>query len=136
MSSIIGFFGWESRLAAQAPIIKNIRTAQPDVGISNKDMQNICSSALSALFNQPTTIINVDGIENGLMHLSYTLPTDNTLWQYTCKIEGKNVIWATKDGGLRTDKSDEHVAFQLTQDEVVVIVTFPDGSIKESRFPR
>ena len=134
---IIGVFGWESRLAAQVPVIKNIQSRQPDkIGISNKDMQNICTAAISTLFDQPTSTINVDSIEKGMMRLSYTLPTDSTLQQHACKIEGKKVFLAKKDGAWRTDTSDEQVTFQLTTDEILIIVAFSDGSEKQSRFPR
>lgn len=134
---IIGVFGWESRLAAQVPVIKNIQSRQPDkIGISNKDMQNICTAAISTLFDQPTSTINVDSIEKGMMHLSYTLPTDSTLQQYSCKIEGKKVFLAEGDGAWRADTSDEQVTFQLTTDDILINVTFSDGSEKQSRFPR
>ena len=134
---IAGVFGWESRLAAQVPVIKNIQSRQPDtIGISNKDMQNICTATISTLFDQPTSTINVDSIEKGMMHLSYTLPTDSSLQQYTCKIEGKKVLLAKEDGAWRADESDEQVTFQLTTDEILITVAFPDGSEKQSRFPR
>lgn len=130
-------FGWNSHLAAQAPIIKNIQvTTSNKAGISNKDMENICTAAISTLFDQPTAMIRVDGVEKGLMHLSYSLPADSTLWQYKCRIEGKKIMWATRDGAWRTDTSDRQVTFQLTKDEIVVNVEFPDGSEKQNRFPR
>lgn len=134
---IIGVFGWESHLAAQVPVIKNIQSRPSDkIGISNKDMQNICTAAISTLFNQTTSTINIDSIEKGMMYFSYTLPTDSTLQQYACKIEGKKVLLAKEDGAWRTNKSDEQVTFQLTKDEILIIVAFPDGSEKQSRFPR
>ena len=134
---IAGVFGWESRLAAQVPVIKNIQSRQPDkIGITNKDMQNICTAAISTLFNRPTSTINVDSIEKGMMRLSYPLPTNSSLQQYSCKIEGKKILLAKGDDAWQTGTSDEQVTFQLTTDEILIIVAFSDGSEKQSRFPR
>ena len=134
---IAGVFGWESRLAAQVPVIKNIQSRQPDkIGITNKDMQNICTAAISTLFNQPTSTINFDSIEKGMMYFSYTLPTDRSLQQYACKIEGKKILLAKEDGAWRADTSNEQVIFQLTTDEILITVAFPDGAEKQGRFPR
>lgn len=134
---IIGVFGGESRLAAQVPVIKNIQSRPPDkIGLSNKDMQNICAAAISTLFNQPTSTINVESIEKGMMYFSSTLPTGSTFQQHACKIEGKKVFLAKEDGAWRADISDEQVTFQLTTDEILITVAFPDGSEKQGRFPR
>lgn len=134
---ITSFFGWESHLAAQAPIIKNIQIAQPEKkGFSNKDMQIICTAAIAAVFQQPAANIHVGATEKGMMHLSYTLPTDGSVWQYQCKIEGQRVILATKESPSQTNTPDEQVTFQLTKDEVFITVTSPDGSERQSRFPR
>jgi len=134
---IIGVFGGESRLAAQVPVIKSIQSRPSDtIGISNQDMQNICTAAISTMFNQPTSTINVDSIEKGMMRLSYALPTDGSLQQYACKIEGKKVLLAKEDGARQADTSAEQVTFRLTTDEILIIVAFSDGSEKQSRFPR
>ncbi len=131
---ITGISGFDC--AAQVPVIKNIRIAPSEkTGISNKDMQNICTAGISTLFNEPTSSITVDSIEKGMMYLSLR-PTDDALRQYQCKIEGKKILLAKKDDPRQADDSLEQITFQLSDHEIFITVSFPDGAEKRSRFPR
>ena len=131
---IIGISGFDC--SAQVPVIKNIRIVPSEkTAISNKDMQTICTAAISTLFNQPTTSISAESIEKGMMHLSM-LPIDGASRQFICKIEGKKILLAAKDDSRQAGDSREQVTFQLLGDEILITVSFPDGSEKQNRFPR
>lgn len=133
---LLSDFGKHSQPAAQAPIIKNIRlTPSAKTGMTNKDMQAVCTAAISALQDQPTAQINADTIEKGMIRLSYTDP-DSTQRQYQCRIEGRKITLTREDDDGQTETSDEQVSFQLTKDEILITVQFPSGATSHSRFPR
>lgn len=124
--------GW-----AQAPVIQKIEVRPADrSGLSNRDMQNICTAAIATLFEQPAAIINLDGVEQGTMHLSSASPADDRSRRYACQLQGQKIIWARLDDGRQGDHPDGQASFQLTGDEILITVKFPDGSEKERRFPR
>jgi hypothetical protein len=117
---------------AQSPIIKNIQSAPPQRGITNKDMQDICAAALSLLFDRPASVIMAEGPGEGMMYLSFP----QTPRQYKCRITGKEVLWAATDEPWPTGDSAGQVGFQLNQNDILITVRMPDGSEKESRLPR
>lgn len=136
VSLVCSDFGRISQPAAQVPVIRNIQTGEPErAGISNREMEEVCIAAISALSNRPPATVHLDGVETGLMQLS-TRSTDTTPEQFTCTIEGKRVIWAPRGKALRDAASDERIVFRLSPDEIQLTITYPDGSEKLFSFPR
>ena len=62
--------------------------------------QNICKATISIVMGREPSVMSVDRVSGGVVHLSYTR-SDGTHWGYRCKLQGNRAIWATDTGPWR-----------------------------------
>ncbi|WP_156425850.1 hypothetical protein [Herbaspirillum rubrisubalbicans] len=88
----------------------------------------ICKVAIAAVMGQSPSIIKIDKEESGVIFISYVRPSDKTMWEYRCRIDGARVIWASKTGRWRDHALDEVITYSGTQNSVTIAQKFTDGS--------
>lgn len=70
--------------------------------------------------------------DGDIVRLSYVRENDGSLWEYRCKIEGSEIIWASKSGRWRTDPADEKLRYKAGAKSVTVDYVSADGSLISS----
>ncbi|MDK8465897.1 hypothetical protein [Marinobacter sp. SS13-12] len=99
---------------------------------------NICKGTIAAVMGKPYhSSISSGGTNSfGITELSYVRPSDNTLWEFRCKISGDSVVWATKDGPWRTRNGDAEIlwSYQPNRGELIIRQIFSDGSSSSKNF--
>lgn len=91
----------------------------------------ICKAGIAAVMGRDPKIIRAK--DNGdIVRLSYVRENDGSLWEYRCKIEGSEIIWATKTGRWRTDPADEKLRYKAGAKSVTVDYVSADGGVISS----
>lgn len=96
----------------------------------------ICRAAIGAMMGRAPSIIRVDKVSAGVVHVSYKRPDDGTSWSQRCRIEGAKIIWATASGRWRDHPSDEQVTYAATPTSLTIHQKFGDGSSSAKTFTR
>jgi FKBP-type peptidyl-prolyl cis-trans isomerase FklB len=90
----------------------------------------ICKAAIGSMFNKPVSSISSDDGASGVYYISYRQESDNKMWDYECKVKGKQVLWRAPEGRWRTDKTDSKLYWSVTGEgkKLVIREVFSDGS--------
>lgn len=95
----------------------------------------IARHTISAIMNQPLEIMNVRNNE-GIYNVSYTRKDDKKKFEYKIKIKGNNVIWGNSDGRWRDSQFDEKIEYSETNNELIIVQKFTDGSETIKKFTK
>ncbi|UIN23501.1 hypothetical protein [Herbaspirillum frisingense] len=96
----------------------------------------ICKAAISTIMGQSPSIIKIDKEDSGIIFVSYIRPSDKSMWEYRCRIDGTRVIWASKTGRWRDHALDEVITYSGTQNSVTIAQKFTDGSSTSKIFSK
>jgi hypothetical protein len=119
---------------------------QQDIGkvlpkISSEDEVFVCRATIAELMSRD--IATVTGVRraDGNVGVSYRRPSDNSLWNNLCKIDGTRVVWASMNesgvaGRWRTGEADEAISFVLGESGVTITQKFGDGTSLSDSFGR
>lgn len=99
---------------------------------------DICKGTIAAVMGKPYhSSVDSRGTNGfGITELSYVRQSDNTLWEFRCKISGSSVVWSTKDGPWRTRNGDAEIfwSYKPNRGELIIRQTFSDGSSSSKSF--
>lgn len=133
---VLGLAGGQAPAADQAPVIKSIRSRPPEtIGLSNKDMADICAAAISTVDSLPTSTIGVESMAQGRIRLSYSGAAGSPARRYACSIAGDKILLG-RNGEASAKKTGERITFRLTADAIHITVVSADGAEKHGSFPR
>lgn len=125
---------------AEAPI-EVIDVGELKTEITPEDEVFICRATVAELMGRDLRIIEGVRRADGNVGTSYRRPSDNSLWQNLCKLNGRRIEWASMDesgiaGRWRTEQADEVVTFVLGVSGVTISQKFGDGSGISNSFAR
>ena len=143
---------WEKVTAvfeAQRPVsVEEVDSISPtiDIGprlteVSLADEIFVCRAAIAEMMGHDLGIVTGVRRADGNVGVSYRRPSDNSLWNNLCKLDGNRVVWASMNeagiaGRWRTNKEDEVVTFVLGRAGVTINQEFGDGSTISDSFGR
>jgi hypothetical protein len=108
-----------------------VMTGSPALAADGPTAAAICKAGIAALMGRDPKIVRAK--DNGdIVRLSYVRENDGTLWEYRCKIEGSEIIWASKTGRWRTDPADEKLRYKAGAKSVTVDYVSADGGVISS----
>ncbi|WP_137173204.1 hypothetical protein [Massilia sp. HP4] len=102
----------------------------------NFDQQQICRAAISAVMGRDPKTLKVTKVDSGVIHLSYSRPDDETVWEQRCRVEGQKVVWATKSGRWREHTLDDVITYTVTGTSLTISQKFTDGSTVVKSYSR
>lgn len=85
--------------------------------------QQICKAAISTIMGRLPSIIRIASSSGGVTYLSYI--ADGTKWDYRCRIQGNNAVWAAEPGRWRTE---DDIQYSVSGTRLVVSELYSDGS--------
>jgi|GEM_PF-4215122 len=80
----------------------NGETSQRVVSSSQGDKQKICEYYIASVMYKSPSIMSSRLITKDsayFFEVSYRRNSDNTVWEYVCHIDEKNIVWAALDNG-------------------------------------
>ena len=106
-----------------------------------EDQLFICRAAIAELMGRELSTISGVRRADGSIGTSYRRPTDGSIWQNVCKLDGTHVLWASIEsngqvGRWRTSPADEIVTYVLIGKQANITQTFSDGSSVTDTFVR
>lgn len=108
-----------------------ITVGGPAIAADGPTAAAICKAGIATLMGRDPKIIRAkDG--GDVVRLSYVRENDGSLWEYRCKIEGSEIIWASKTGRWRTDPADEKLRYKAGAKSVTVDYVSADGGVISS----
>lgn len=96
----------------------------------------VCKAAIASLFFHSPSIMKVNQVSDEVFKVSYRRPSDNTLWENKCQIEGNRVHWGSFDGRWRNHDLDGVVLFMALGNDLTIQENHHDGSTSITRFTK
>ncbi|WP_340075038.1 hypothetical protein [Leptobacterium sp. I13] len=86
--------------------------------------------------NQSPSIISATQ-ESNIYLVSYKRPSDGKEFEYKIKFEGKDkIIWGNSDGRWRDTEFDEKINYMESDDKMIIVQKFGDGSTIGKEFTK
>ena len=126
------------RFLLASALMASITACSAESGSSDNGIfsdEDICKSAVGAMFNKEPSIIKSKK-EEGLYKISYVRSSDNTSWDYKCKIGNGKVEWGSYDGRWRNHKLDSIVKYSVNGDILTIKDQYNDGSATVSKYKK
>ncbi len=130
------------RAAAPKPVetapaaVKTPETASPAV-LAEADLRRVCRAGLAAVHGQQPVAIDVDGVEDGVVHTSWRAPVDGGRMRADCRVQNDRVEWKPLDLPDETlvrwmDQPDDPVIrYVINGGAITITQTLPDGTTEQ-----
>jgi hypothetical protein len=96
----------------------------------------ICKAAIATIMDRDPLIMRAkqDGM---VIHVEYVLREGGAVWGYRCRMDGRQIVWASAKGRWNTHPKDAVVTFELADEQRQVTITErqADGSKEVKSFP-
>lgn len=102
--------------------------------VGSFSQEQVARAAIATAMDQDPTAIEVVRTENDVIYTTYTRNYFKTTWTNRCKLEGSQVLLATATGPWRTEKHNDQITFDATDDTLVITRRSVDGSLKKRDF--
>ena len=96
----------------------------------------VCRAGIATTMLKPLSIVKYDGSEPNVHYLHYIRQSDGTRWEFRCKLEGNNIVWATDTGPWRKRTYDSDIKFRVTGSDLVITETYYDGSSQRKEYSK
>jgi len=110
------------------------RSEQASMGTYSE--RDVCKAAISSMFFHSPSIMSVSKAGDEVYKVSYRRPSDNTLWENKCQIDGNRVHWGVFDGRWRTHEMDGVILFMALGNDLTIQENHNDGSTSVTRFTK
>ena len=111
-----------------------------DEPLTMSDKRFVCRATIATVMGRSIHSVEEFEFQGDIISVQYTRSSDDTLWQYACKIEKDRVIWANIENGTigrwRDSGDDERLSFRTTESKIKILQTFVDGSTTYEEFYR
>ena len=98
----------------------------------------ICRTAIASIMGRDPKIMQVTRTVDDVLFLTYVRAIDNFVWDYRCRIQGNQLVWATEPGRWREGPKDNKIFFEVVGagKQLRIIEIDGNGSRTEQLFDR
>jgi len=90
--------------------------------------EQICISAISSIMGKNPSIVKISSINKDITYLYYIRKSDNTKWDFRCKVSNNVVTWSTATGTWRNGEYASVVTFTTNRNKINIYERHSDGS--------
>lgn len=99
--------------------------------------RQVCKAVISIEFGRDPASMFTSSIQGEPHYVSYIRPNDGTLWEYLCRVSGRNVVWSIPNGRWRDSytASDTEFRFSTSNSNRTLMIEgkhFDGSSTRES----
>ncbi|MBB3937855.1 hypothetical protein [Aureimonas phyllosphaerae] len=122
------------------PKVATAAYAVPTFASLNERQQferRVCKAVIAIEFGRDPVSMFASSIQGEPHYVSYIRPNDGTLWEYLCRVSGRNVVWSIPNGRWRNSYTagDTEFRFSTSNSDRTLMIEgrhFDGSSTRES----
>lgn len=96
----------------------------------------VCRAAIAAIMGREPEAVKIDRANGDVHNLSYIRASDKSKWSFRCRVQGKEIVWASEPGRWRTEPRDEKVEYVIVNKGRSVVITESTGTSRTFELSR
>ncbi|QRM34940.1 hypothetical protein [Microvirga sp. VF16] len=113
-----------------------VSTAATAAEISQAEKGVVCRAAVGSVTGRDPSIMMARP-DGDVTHVSYSRPSDGSVWSYRCRLEGNRVIWASAEGRWRTHPDNGVLTYEMVEGgKIRIVEAHSNGSKSEDTYDR
>lgn len=116
-------------------------TAPAPVALTEARLRQVCRAGVAAIHGQQLAAVTIAGVREGIVDATWRAPVDGGERSAQCRVDGDMIVWKPLDrpdedqNRWMNQAGDPLVRFTVSEREITVTTTLPDGAVSAETFP-